>query len=296
MHINSTVLEAVRKGFKASFMGGLSKATSQYERIATVVPSTTSEETYGWLGEIPSMREWIGDRYIHGLAEHGYSIKNKDFELTVSVDRNKIKDDNIGVYKPMFDGLGRKTKIHPDQLCFGLLKNGFNQPCFDGQNFFDTDHPVIGEDGEMTTVSNFADGAGPAWYLLSTTEVVLPIIYQEREKPEFVALDNPQNPEVFKNKKFVYGVDGRCNVGFGFWQTAFASKLPLTAANYEAARVAMTSLKADHGDPLGVTPNLLLVPPQYEGAANKLMKNDQIDGSDNEWKGTAEVLMSPWLA
>ena len=43
--------------------------------------------------------------------------------------------------------------------------------CYDGQNFFDTDHPV-GEQGSQETVSNVQTGAGPAWYLLDTTRPV----------------------------------------------------------------------------------------------------------------------------
>lgn len=296
MHINSSNLEAVRKGFKAHFNRGLGQAASQYERIATVVPSTAGEETYGWLGQMPNMREWVGERHVHGIAEHAYAIKNKDFELTIGVDRNAIKDDKIGVYAPMFEEMGRSTKAHPDQLCFGLLKNGFTTPCYDGQNFFDTDHPVLDENGEVITVSNTSGGAGAPWFLLDTSRALKPILFQDREKPNFVALDNPQDPNVFNKKKFIYGVDGRSNVGFGYWQMAHGSKQTLDAANYEAARVALTGLKGDHGRPLGITPNLLVVGPSNEGAANRLMKNEQINGSDNEWRGTAEVLMVPWLA
>ncbi|WP_027237251.1 Mu-like prophage major head subunit gpT family protein [Leisingera caerulea] len=296
MHINSSTLEAVRRGFKAHFNRGLGQAASQYERVATVVPSTAGEETYGWLGQMPNMREWVGERHVHGISEHAYTIKNKDHELTIGVDRNAIKDDKIGVYAPMFEEMGRSTKAHPDQLVFSLLKNGFTSPCYDGQNFFDTDHPVLDENGEVITVSNTSGGAGAPWFLLDTSRALKPILFQEREKPNFVALDNPQDPNVFSKKKFIYGVDGRSNVGFGYWQMAHGSKQTLDAANYEAARVALTSLKGDHGRPLGITPNLLVVGPSNEGAANRLMKNEQINGSDNEWRGTAEVLMVPWLA
>ncbi|MDE4175796.1 Mu-like prophage major head subunit gpT family protein [Phaeobacter sp. PT47_59] len=296
MHINASTLEAVRKGFKAHFNRGLGQAASQYERIATVVPSTTGEETYGWLGQMPNMREWVGERHVHGITEHGYTIKNKDYELTIGVDKNAIKDDKIGVYAPMFEEMGRSTKAHPDQLVFGLLKNGFTSPCYDGQNFFDTDHPVLDENGNETTVSNTSGGGGAPWFLLDTSRALKPILFQEREKPNFVALDNPQDPNVFNNKKFIYGVDGRSNVGFGYWQMAHGSKQTLDAANYEAARISLTGMKGDHGRPLGIIPNLLVVGPSNEGAANRLMKNEQINGSDNEWKGTAEVLMVPWLA
>ena len=49
------------------------------------VPSETRDETYACLGAVPSMREWIGEREAKNLSAYGYTIKNKDFELTVSV-------------------------------------------------------------------------------------------------------------------------------------------------------------------------------------------------------------------
>ena len=44
------------------------------------------------------MREWIGDREIQNLSASDYTIKNKDYELTVGVDRNDIEDDTLGIY------------------------------------------------------------------------------------------------------------------------------------------------------------------------------------------------------
>jgi len=296
MQITTPSLQAIRAGFKASFKGGLDQAISQYARIATVVPSTTGEETYGWLGKMPNMREWVGERHVHGISEHGYTLKNKDFELTMGVSKNSIKDDKLGIYAPMFEEMGRSTKAHPDQLVFNLLKDGFTSACYDGQNFFDTDHPVLDAEGNDITVANTDGGAGTPWFLLATNRALKPIIYQEREKPQFVALDDPSNPAVFNNKEFMYGVEGRSNVGFGYWQMAWGSKQTLDAAHYETARASISGMKGDYGRPLGIVPNLLVVPPALEGAANRLMKNDQISGSDNEWKGTAEVIVVPWLA
>ena len=193
MLINTPNLEAIRVGFNTAYKRGLGQAETQYTRIATVVPSSTRESRYGWLGKMPNMREWLGPRLIQGLAEHDYSVKNKDFELTIGVDRNDIKDDNLGIYEPMFVEMGESTAAHPDLLTFGALANGFATECYDGQYFFDTDHPVIAEDGSMTTVANTDGGAGAPWFLLSTNRSLKPMIFQDREKPMFVAKDNAKD-------------------------------------------------------------------------------------------------------
>ncbi|WP_261949086.1 Mu-like prophage major head subunit gpT family protein [Paenibacillus melissococcoides] len=45
--------------------------------VATKVPSTTGEENYKWLGKMPRMREWVGDREIQNLQASDYTIKTK---------------------------------------------------------------------------------------------------------------------------------------------------------------------------------------------------------------------------
>ncbi|MEX6732518.1 Mu-like prophage major head subunit gpT family protein [Pseudomonas aeruginosa] len=47
-----------------------------------MIPSTTASNTYGWLGQFPKLREWIGQRVIKDMAAQGYQITNKLFEST----------------------------------------------------------------------------------------------------------------------------------------------------------------------------------------------------------------------
>lgn len=297
MNINAAALDAIRVGFSTAFRRGLGQSTSLYGRIATTVPSTTRENKYGWLGKLPNMREWIGPRAIQGIAEHDYAIKNVPYELTIGVDRDDIEDDNLGVYEPMFVEMGESVAAHPDLLCFSALKDGWSRPCYDGQNFFDAEHPVLDEDGQPVSVSNDGGGSGTPWFLLSTKRALKPIIYQERKKPEFVAKDKPSDANVFDNKEFRYGTDGRWNVGYGFWQMAFGSKQTLNATNYEAARAAIMGMKGDYGRPLGLMPDLLVVPPQLEGAGRRLLQSQLVSGGEsNPWANSAELLVAPWLA
>lgn len=298
MLINAANLEALRVGFKTSFQGGLGQASSQYLRIATVVNSTQKEQKYGWLGKIPNVREWIGPRVVQNLQASDYAIKEKALELTLGVDRDDIETDNLGIYAPLFTEMGSSTGSTWDRLVFAALKAGFTTNCYDGQYFFDTDHPVIAEDGNtIVNVANTDGGSGTPWFLLDINRAVKPIILQKRKDFEFVAKDKPTDDNVFTNREFVYGADARANVGYGFWQFAWGSKQTLSAANYGAARAALTGMRGDHGRPLGLMPNLLVVPPSLESAARKILNSEYGPGGEtNEWKGTAELLVSPWLA
>ena len=110
MLINAANLDALRAGFKTSFQGGLGQASSMHKRVATVVPSTTKEQKYGWLGKIPNVREWIGPREIQNLMQHDYAIKEKAWELTLGVDKDDIETDMAEAWRQAVSG--RPGAVH----------------------------------------------------------------------------------------------------------------------------------------------------------------------------------------
>lgn len=297
MIITPQNLAGLFTGFKTVFNKGFAGAPSQYRDIAMVVPSATEEENYAWLGAMPGIREWIGDRIINNLAVAGYLIKNRRFESTVSVERTKIEDDRFGVFGPIFEKYGRDVAMHPDSLVFSLLPSGFTTICYDGQYFFDTDHPV-GSPGAapVESVSNTQGGTGTPWYLIDASQPIKALIYQERTPFDFQRIDNPSDEFVVMRDQYIYGVRGRSNAGFGMWQLAFASKQPLNADNYSAARAAMMAFKGDSGKPLGVVPTHLVVPPSLERAGRQLLNATVNEvGATNEWAASAKLVVSPYL-
>jgi phage major head subunit gpT-like protein len=297
MLLNTTSLRALYTGFSTAFQQGFTGVEPQYAPLTMTVPSTTKSNEYGWMGKLPRVREWIGDRVVQNISLHDYAIKNRPFELTIGVDRDDIDDDNIGIYSPLFTEMGRSAATFPDEMIWPFLKAGFSTPCYDKQNFFDTDHPVLDEDGDVISVSNTGGGAGTPWFLVDSSRFIKPIVWQTR-KPfsNLIRMDREDDPNVFNKKQFQYGVDGRCNVGFGFWQLAHGSKQTLDATAYETARAAMLGMKGDFGRPLGLKPNLLVVPASLEGAARRILKSQLVNGGEsNPWAGTAEVLVTPWL-
>lgn len=299
MILNSTSLRSLYTGFSTAFQGAFAGVAASYGRVAMTVPSTTRANEYGWMGQMPRIREWLGDRQVQNLSLSSYTIRNRSFELTVGVDRDDIEDDNLGIYAPMFSELGRAAATFPDELVWPLLKAGFTTNCYDGQYFFDTDHPVIAADGiTVNSVSNSGGGAGTPWFLLDLSRAVKPIVFQSRKSfSNLIRKDQEDDDNVFLKKQLLYGVDGRCNVGFGLWQLAYGSKQTLDAAAYGAARAAMMGLLGDHGRPLGIMPTALVVPPSLEQAGRKILQNQLGSGGEtNEWAGTAELIVVPWLA
>lgn len=303
--ITAPVLNALRTEVRRQFQEAFDamKATTFWTDVAMLAPSTTASNTYDWLGDFPDLREWVGDRVIKDLKENAYQIPNRTFEATVGIKRTAIEDDNVGTLAPRIRNMGESAARHPDRLIAELINAGGSALCYDGQFFFDVDHPVYANHdgtGAATTVSNIQPGAktGPAWYLLDTTSQMKPFIFQERTKPEFDLMESAKdNDAVFMKDQYLYGIRYRCAAGYGFWQKAYKSTQDLTTANFDAAYAAMASTKGDGGRPLGITPSLLVVPPALRAAANQtILAMQGANGATNTNFNAVKVLVTPWLA
>lgn len=291
MIVNQGSLTTLWTAYNAAFHEGFGQAPTDHEMIARVIASSTAIEEYGWLGEVDDLREWVGERVIGDLTSYGYTIRNRKFERTIAVKRDEIEDDQHGQYGARFRSLGDAAARHPCRLVFDALLNGFTRDCYDGQYFFDDDHPAQGQPNQ----SNVTAGGMAAWFLLDLSRYMRPIILQRRSEYELQRMDRMDDEGVFMRDEYRYGVRGRCNVGYGLWQLAHGSKAQLNAENYERAAVAMMELRNDVGAEMGVTPTHLVVPPSLKHEGLQLLKaTHDSQGASNVWMGDVELIVSPW--
>ena len=291
--VTSDFLSATYMGLRALYGETFEATVPEWNKIAMESPSDTETEEYSWVAEVPGMKEWVDERTLEALKQFSFSIKNKDWEDTIAVDRNTMEDNKLGQIKPRIQDMAMAAKTHPDQLVFTLLAAGFASNCYDGQYFFDVDHPLengvqsnkITDALDATGLQNaltvgrrlkgytgrplnivfdtlvvppeleitgrkllFADrnDAGATnimkhvlenllvspyltdtnnWFILCTKRPLKPVILQMRKRPEFLALDRPDDYNAFMKKQFLYGVDARYNVGFGMYQLAVGSEV-----------------------------------------------------------------------
>lgn len=298
MDLTSANLQALFKAYKTTFQQGFDSLGEQgalYEQYCTIVPSTTAVEVYPWLKSLPRMREWIGDRVIHSLEGADFSIKNRKFELTEGVERDRVEDDTYGLFGPVFNEFGRSSREHPNELSVEVLET--NPVCYDGQPLFDADHPVLDKDGKEVSVSNDMGGSGPAWYVMDLSRAIKPMVFQRRRDYDFRAITNLNDQQVFMTDKFMFGVDARVNAGPGLWQLIVRSNQAFDATNYEAARKRLTEMKGDYSRPLALRHTHTMVPYGMEGPARKVLVNTLASGGEtNEWAGSSELIVNPWLA
>ncbi|WP_306050105.1 Mu-like prophage major head subunit gpT family protein [Oceaniradius stylonematis] len=297
MDINRSTMTALFTGLSTAFNGRLEATTAYYQHVAMTVNSTTAANQYPRMDDLPGFREWIGDRVVHDLSMQAQIIVNKEYEKTIGVKRSQIEDDQLGFLSQTIGGWGQDSATFPDELVFPLLKSGETSVCYDGQYFFDTDHPGYDENGAEISVSNVTAGAATPWYLVDDSQVVKPLIYQTRKPFKLTAMDAMTDENVFHKGRFEYGIDGRAGAGYGLWQTIHKSRAVLNADNYAAVRAAMMGIRRRDGRANAIRPTKLLVPPTLEQAGRKLLEAEFIDGGDsNIWKGTAELVVIPDLA
>ncbi len=288
------ILQALFTGMSAAFTEGLDAVNPQWREIATEVPSSTSANNYGWLADIPGIKEWVAERQLASVGKHAYAVENKTWETSIKVKRDDVEDDQIGMYTVLAKSFGQEVAVFPDQLAFSLLCQGFTELCFDGQPFFDTDHPM-GDSTYSNVIGDPTTGNGEPWFLLDTSKVLKAIIFQNRRPFTFKNM-NPNEEFTWFNNEMAAGTDGRCNVGFGFWQTAIGSKAALTEENYEAAIKQMMGVTKNNGTPLNIMPKLLVVGRSNRAAAKKILESlVKENGETNIYHNDVKLVVSPFV-
>lgn len=159
MLVNMETISAIFTNFNATFQKAFDAAPSQWQDTAMRVPSTGLQNDYSWIDLFPKMRKWLGDKYVKSLKAHGFTIVNDEWEATVAVLRKHIETDQLGIYEPAVRDVGFSSKQLPDEIVSELKNNAFAATCFDGQFFYDTDHPVTDADGVSGSVSNAGTAA-----------------------------------------------------------------------------------------------------------------------------------------
>lgn len=155
----NAALDALYQNFNTAFQEGLQGLVDEdppwHPQVAMEVPSDTEEEVHAWLQQIPAVREWLGDRVLNALSEAGYRLKNRTFEDTVGVSKDRLADRKIAADAILMRMLGQQFRFFPDRSIATELMIGYaSRKCWDGKAFFADDHPVDPLDASKGTFDN----------------------------------------------------------------------------------------------------------------------------------------------
>ncbi len=242
MIISPATLNALFTGFETKWWQAYTQTPVFWNQIAMLQPSTTEFQTFAWPARIPTMRQWLGPRVANNMAPYVTTYQNLDYELSESIGRNKIEDDQYDVFATsLLQQMAEGAKKQPDYLLQAAMQAGTTTTIWDNANFFDTAHPVDVRNSALGTQSN-----------------------------------------------------------------NFTTK-PLNIDNYASVYTSMENFLGENNKPLGIKPNLLVVPPALRSIAQQILFNDyvapqtyggvtQVGSSNNVWKGSAQLLVVPELS
>lgn len=140
---------ALTKGLRTLFMQkAIESAPPMLPVLATAAPSNSNQEDYGWLGDVPQVREWLNDRVIKGLSEAQYTLVNRKWESTIGFKAEDIEDDINGMFDKRISQLARRATNHPFSLLIQTIVDGVTAGLGEdltGQTFFNNAHTARGE-------------------------------------------------------------------------------------------------------------------------------------------------------
>ena len=294
MQINAQTMQDLFSTFSAKFRDGMQRGRLptvadstlaanliRFKDICFKVTSGGESEVHSWLKQVIGFKEWVGDRVATMIETDGIRVINRFFHETVSIPREKIEDDQVGVYGELISAMGGEASddAFPLDLCIDALR--FPETWADGVAFFSAAGRSFGANvicndlanadltranlktasgylmgylGEnnlpfnvlpamvlcgnqaffkanslyknqlivegAATTSNDVQGMIPPkfhprlepneWYVVGLRGGFLPLCFQERRPiSSLIQLINPSDPNVFWQRQFVYGCDGR---------------------------------------------------------------------------------------
>lgn len=187
MKLTDSDLEALRVNLSLAFDQAFKGTPAWWSRVAMLNQTNEKTGRMGWLASLPQVRELVGDRVYQNFAERSYDIINRDRDLSVSIHRDQLDTNLLGGHASIFRAMGETAAKHPDKLIATLLKDGEATLCFDGQYFFDTDHPVSLSNASLSTYSNY-DSSGKALTLENYTAARAAMMGRKGENGEVLGV------------------------------------------------------------------------------------------------------------
>lgn len=141
------------KGLLGAAMGSMTPASNNLASLAYRITSDLAagqSELLDFIGAIPAVREWIGERKPGQLLAHDYKINMKKFEATLDFLRDWMDHDKTGLVQDRVNQLQVRLGQHVGKRVAALINAGETDTAFDGVAFFGNSHSW----GESGTIDN----------------------------------------------------------------------------------------------------------------------------------------------
>jgi phage major head subunit gpT-like protein len=151
---------ALVKGIRALLLSNVAAMSGLLGRLSMLQSSDSDEESYGWLGEPPRMRE-IGDddQLIYdGMSDAQYDVENKIWAAGLRIPRKHWDDQKGGLIARRVQQLARVAANHVNRLSIQGLIEADTALGYDGVAMVSNSHPARGQ--QTAAQDNLLGGTG----------------------------------------------------------------------------------------------------------------------------------------
>lgn len=129
--------------------------------VASVFDTDQPQETYPWIGQVPKLRKYTGERTKQELREDVITIVNDDYEVGFECPLKAWRRDKTGQIRVKAAEMADETVEHPMALTGQLLLANGN--AYDSTPYFSTSHAVGGVtlNNNILAADGLAGGASP---------------------------------------------------------------------------------------------------------------------------------------
>jgi phage major head subunit gpT-like protein len=146
-------------GARSGFLAGLKDIPLPWTRVASLIPIGAAALDLVDLGASPMPTESIGRPNIQEFIEKTIAVKPKTWDIVVRLSYNAVQDDQTGSLLRKAQGAGVNFQRHINSQVFKVLNGGDGTTyglCYDGQEFFDSDHKDKGATYQTNQDNEFA--------------------------------------------------------------------------------------------------------------------------------------------
>lgn len=144
MPISGDVPQHLVVAARTGFLTAVTQSAPSYTSIATVINMDAKSMDLVDLGAAPMPVEAIGKTQVQDFVEKTMTVKPKNWEITVKLSYNAIKDDQTGSLETKVRAAGSNFSLAIANRAFKALNDGDATTnfgaCYDGKAFYANDH------------------------------------------------------------------------------------------------------------------------------------------------------------
>jgi phage major head subunit gpT-like protein len=138
-----TLLADLNTTYMAAWVAAMNDLPLYCEKVISRTSTPTVAFTRAGLAQLPTMKNWLGEREIKALAAHSYACQTALKESSFAIDRDEVESGAGGMYINVFKEWAGAVKSWIDIEFVNVLTSAASKT-FDGEDLFSSTHSSMG--------------------------------------------------------------------------------------------------------------------------------------------------------